>query len=410
MTNEMSSISRLLAALLVLLAWCAFAQPGTLLEIEPTGVLSPAQVDQRTAGRFRSNGESAPNASTSVHTYLVRYTSTWPDGEVAEITAQLFVPEQLAEPAALLVFGPGSTGLVEACAPTLPFVQNGSYGTYNAYTLAFAGDGFISVMPNYMGFFDVGTIQPYFDRVAEGRVLLDAIRATGQALGSLGLTVEELPAFVAGYSQGGHAAFAAADLHEEYASEVSLAGIVGFGPTTIMSSLFQEFTFVAPWVLHSVATFQPGRIDPSSVLAEPYASRLAADAEALCILEAQAYYPASPGRLFRPEFTQALENDALESEFPEIASLFEENDAGLTGHGIPAIVLQGVDDPVVHIESQNRFIARLCKAGSKVRYPNYLRTRHETRYIGFPEAIRWMRAVASGETPPSDCSNLLEQE
>ncbi|MEX2540302.1 MAG: lipase family protein [Trueperaceae bacterium] len=399
-------LSLMLYLLLLALGWSA-AQPGTLLDITSTGSLSAEAVDARVAGRFRSNGESAPAATTSVDTYLIRYNSVWPNGDPAEITAQLFVPVEVAMPESLLVFAPGSTGLVEACAPSRPFVEGGSYGTYNAYTLAFAGQGFAAVMPNYMGFFDVGVIQPYFDRVAEGRALLDAIRASEQALASLGEGRNSLPAFVAGYSQGGHAAFSAADLHAEYAPDTDLAGVVGFGPTTVMSSLFLEFTFVAPWVVYSSLIFEPGRIDPARMLAEPYLSRLASDAERLCILEAQSYYPASPQSLFRPEFTAALRERTLERDYPDVAEWFAENDAGLAGHGLPVIILQGVDDPVVHIDSQNRFVVALCQAGSAVRYPNYLRTRHETRYIGFGTAIDWMRLVASGEsTPADDCADI----
>jgi pimeloyl-ACP methyl ester carboxylesterase len=390
--------------LCLLLAMTAHGQPGALLDMSHSGSLAPGEVDARVAGRFRNNGETPPSAVTGVETYLIRYTSTWPGGEPAEITAQLFVPRRVAEPARLLAFAPGSTGLVEACAPSRPFVETGRYGTYNAYTLAHAGQGLVAVMPNYMGFFDVGVIQPYFHRVAEGRVLLDAIRASGQALDALGLSLQPLPAFVAGYSQGGHAAFAAADLHARYAPEVDLAGVVGFGPTTVMSSLFQEFTFVAPWVLHSVDTFEPDRIDESVLLAEPYLSRLAAGAESVCIAEAQAYYPSSPHQLFRPEFARALAEGTLARDFPDVAALFAEHDAGLSGHGFPAIVLQGVDDPVVHIESQHRFVRQLCAAGSAVRYPNYLRTRHETRYIGFRDALEWMSSLAAGESAPSDCS------
>jgi pimeloyl-ACP methyl ester carboxylesterase len=383
---------------------CAAAQPGVLIDIRGTGTHSPAEVDARVAGRFRNDGETPPAAVTAVDTYLIRYTSIWPDGQPAEVTAQLFVPHEVAAPASLLAFAPGSTGLVEACAPSRSFVDTGVYDTYNAYTLAYAGQGLVAIMPNYMGFFDVGVIQPYFDRVAEGRVLLDALRATDQALAALERPLDPLPAFVAGYSQGGHAAFSAADLHAEYAPETQLAGVLGFGPTTIMSQLFLEFTFVAPWVIYSANWFAPGSLDPARLLVEPYASRLAGDAERLCIIGAQGYYPANPDRLFRPEFSAALREGTLERDFSKVATLFAANDAGLAGHELPAIILQGVDDPVVHIDSQNAFVSRLCRAGSQVRYPNYLRTRHETRYIGFGEAIGWMRQLARGEDAPSDCA------
>ena len=384
----------------------ALAQPGTLLSVTPTGTLSPAAINGITGGRFRNNGGDPLPARYSVESYLVTFESTGLDGEPRTITAQAFVPnfdEPARRPA--FVFGPGSTGLVEACAPSRNYVDARTWDTYNAYTLAYAGQGFVSLMPNYMGFFGVGELQPYFSRVAEGRVMLDAGRAVATLLEDTPVTLNGV--FVGGFSQGGHAAFAAADLAATYAPDVPLRGVVGFGPTTRLDNLFREFTYVAPWVIYSYNTFFGDRIDLTQVLAEPWLDSFVGDAERLCVLGAQAYYPSSPENLFTPAFTEALETNTLADAYPNIFELFEENNAGETAHGIPAIILQGVNDPVVSLESQNDFVRTLCENGSRVRYPNYLRTRHETRYIGFQDAMAWMESVANGEEPPSDC-DLVE--
>ena len=384
----------------------ALAQPGALLSVTPTGTLSPAQINAVTGGRFRNNGADPVGARYSVESYLITLESTGLGGEARTVTAQLFVPN-FGEPARrpLFVFGPGSTGLVEACAPSRGYVDARTWDTYNAYTLAYAGQGFVSVMPNYLGFFDTGIIQPYFSRVAEGRVMLDAARAAAELLTDTSVTLNGV--FVGGFSQGGHAAFAAADLAESYAPDVPLEGVVGFGPTTRLDNLFREFTYAAPWVIYSYNTFFGNRIDLTQVLAEPWLGSFVADAERLCVLGAQSYYPSTPEGLFTPAFTEALQTDTLADAYPDIFELFEENNAGETAHGVPAVILQGVNDPVVSLESQNDFVRTLCANGSRVRYPNYLRTRHETRYIGFEEATAWMESVAEGETPPSDCG-LLE--
>lgn len=383
-----------------------YAQPGTLTGATRTARLQPADVNRLTAGRFSNNGVRGPSAQNDVIIYLITFESTDLDGNSVPITAQLFVPVLSDAQAPLYVFAPGSTGLVEACAPSRPYVQNRGWETYSAYTLAYAGQGFISVMPNYMGFFNDEMLQPYFNRIAEGRVVLDAARASKALLAQEGFNLQSSGTFVGGFSQGGHAAFATADLHADYAPDVNLLGVLGFGPTTQLADLFREFTFVAPLVLHAYNTFFPGQFDPADILAEPYASNLAADAERLCIEGVQGHYPGSPANLYTPAFTDALMNDTLEANFPGLYALFSENNAGLGPHGIPAIILQGVDDPVVTLQSQNRFVSQLCAGGSPVRYPNYLRTRHETRYIGFDEAISWMRALVAGETPPSDCDAL----
>ena len=121
----------------------ALAQPGTLLSVAPTGTLSPAEINGITGGRFRNNGGDPLPARYSVESYLITFQSTGLDGEPRTITAQLFVPN-FDEPARrpLFVFGPGSTGLVEACAPSRSYVDARRWDTYNAYTLAYAGQGF----------------------------------------------------------------------------------------------------------------------------------------------------------------------------------------------------------------------------------------------------------------------------
>jgi acetyl esterase/lipase len=231
--------------------------------------------------------------------------------------------------------------------------------------------------------------------------VLDALRAAAAALDGLERDVRH--AFVSGFSQGGHAAFATADRAASYAPDVPLAGVLGFGPSGQVDVALRAFTFVAPWILFAYDEVYPGRIDPAALLVEPYASRLAADVERQCIAEVQAYYPGTPEGLFEAGLAVSLHADTLEETHPELAALIDANDTGIGEHGLPVIILQGVDDPVAPLEDQHRFVRRLCELGSPVRYPNYLRTRHETRYIGFEEAVSWMRERAAGETPPDDC-------
>ena len=394
---------RLILLILFTLLSFGAAQPGTLREVTLVETLSAAQIDAATGGRFRNDGSDAPGALYDVDSYLVTLDSTGFDGEASVITAQVFVP-RLDEPRPVFVFGAGSTGLVEACAPSRGYAENRSLETYGAYTLAYAGQGFVSVMPNYEGFFDVGKLQPYFVLKSEGQTLLDAARAT-LALGEReGFATTET--FVGGFSQGGHAAFAAADLASDYAPELELSGVIGFGATTDLTALFREFTYVAPWVVYAYDAFFPERIAPSDILLGGYAEQLEADAERFCVGGVQNYYPTDPAALYTPEFAEALAAGELETRFPEIYELFAENDAGLAGHELPALMLQGVDDPVVTFETQTEFVEQLCEAGSPVRYPNYLRTRHETRYIGFAAATEWMNALANGDDAPSDCDAL----
>lgn len=381
----------------------ALAQPGSVIDVELRGTLSTAAVRDQTAGRFRNNGTEPLPVRSAVRSYVLRFETRDATGAATTALAHLFVPEQPVDPGTLLAFAPGSTGLVDACAPSRPYVGGGGFDTYGAYGLAYAGQGIPTVVPNYVGFFDPDALQPYFVADAESHVVLDSLRAAAAALSALDASLTPTHAFAAGFSQGGHAVFAAADRVADDAPDVPLAGVLGFGPSGEVDVVMRAFPFVAPWILLAYEDVYGGTIDAAALLQEPFASRLRADALRWCIAEVQAQYPGNPDALLEPGLASSLRAGTLADTHPELAELISINQTGVQPHGLPVIVLQGVDDPVAPLTDQNRFVARVCDLGSPVRYPNYLRTRHETRYIGFEEALRWMRALVAGESAPDDC-------
>jgi len=395
----------LLAALLGA-ALAASPPPGTVLALEARAEHGAAAIDATVGGRFRADGETAPRARTGVTQYLLRFATTGPDGGPAEAMAQLLVPHAVSDDA-LLAFAPGSTGLDADCGPTAIWLASERVETYGATALAYAGQGLPTVLPDYLASTGGSGLQPYFVATAEATVVLDALRAARQALRAVAPDVTVAHAFAAGFSQGGHAAFAAADRAAVYARDVPLAGVVGFGPSSDLDTLFLHFTHTAPWVVRAYVEAYPGRLDAADVLAEPFLSRLDRDVRRMCVLGAQAAYPEDPAALYAAPFARALAAGTLARDFPAWREAFDRNDVGLRLGGLPVAVLQGVDDPIVPLPAQDAFVARLCGAGSPVRYANYLRTRHETRYIGFADALAWMRAVAAGTPAPDDCPEVL---
>ena len=394
---------------LTLAAAGAQAQPGTVLDVEPRGTFSAAAVRDQTAGRFRNNGAEPLPVRSAVRSYVMRFETRDADGAPATALAHLFVPEEPSDAGTLLAFAPGSTGLVDACAPSRPYVQGGGLETYGAYGLAYAGQGMPTVVPNYVGFFDPSARQPYFVADAEAHVVLDALRAASTALTAMAGELAPTHAFAAGFSQGGHAVFAAADRAAEDAPDVPLAGVIGFGPSGEVEVVMRAFPYVAPWILVAYAEVYGSSIDPVALLQQPFAGRLANDVERLCIAEVQASYPGDPTALLEPSLARSLLDGTLATTHPELAELVDLNRTGVREHALPVIILQGVDDPVAPLADQDRFVERLCELGSAVRYATYLRTRHETRYIGFEEALTWMRAIVAGESAPSDC-DLVPRE
>ncbi len=400
-------MGRRVGALLVVFTFltaCAHGDAGAIVEVELDRSLSRAEIDAELPALFEAVQPPAARYDVDIH-YLDFETMDL-DGSAVSTRAQLFVPLlEEAERVPLYLFAPGSTGLTHGCRMSREHLINVDWGRYRVHGLAHAAQGSIVVMPDYMHSDVIGGIEPYFISIAEARVVLDAVRAARLFL--VGSDYHAQPAsgvFLAGYSQGGHAVFSAADLRDEYAPDVEIAGIIGYGPSTNVENLFREWTVAAPMVIYAYSRFYgEGQFDPARMLADRWLDSLSHDVMTQCIGGIQGFYPLEPGPLFRPEFTEVLLDGRLADEYPDIAELMEENNAGLSGHGIPVLILAGSDDIVVFPKSQTEFVTALCELGSPVRYRIYEGARHDTRQIGFDEAVDWMRARLDDEPPPSDC-------
>ena len=391
----------LLSAALLLLAAPPRAlgqSPGTLLQAIPRPGYTPAQIDALVVPLFE--GFEQPRSRLGVNVYELTYTSTDFDGSIAVIHARLFVPVYDAPvERPVLVFGSGTTGIADACAPSREQPEVRRWGYYRANMLAYAGAGIITVFPDYLGFNDPERPQRYFSRAAEGHVMLDAARAVRRFFERHDSVVRPAEAvFTAGYSQGGHAAFAAADLRPNYAPDVPLAGVIGFAATTDVAALLREGAYYAPYILYTYSRMY-GRdtIDPSRYFEERWARTLEADVERMCVDQFQSYYPFDGRRLYRADFYAALHGGELDWRFPALAAALRDNKSGVSGHGLPALVVQGGDDIIVTTKAQTRFVEELRAAGSEVRYLVFPGVRHrDTRPVGFAASLEWIEARFSG--------------
>lgn len=382
----------------------AAAQPGTLTYVSFRETLTPAQIRQLAAPIYGQYG--VPELAANVDTYDIRYLTTDLDGTLTEVVAQLFVPVYtVPTERPLYVFGSGTTGIADQCAPS----QNDAFGFYRPYMLTYASRGFIGIFPDYLGFNDPSRPQLYFNAQAEAHVLLDAIRAARNFFAAHETVVRLSPhTFVAGYSQGGHAAFAAADRRPEYAPELTITGIIGFGATTNVERLLRDGPYYAPYIVQSFRhTYGDARFNPESILASRWLPTLETVASVQCVSEAQAFYPFDANQIYAPAFREALYGDRLAEAFPEIKEILERHRTGLSGHGIPSLIVQGAQDIIVTNATQRQFVRELCATGAPVDYLELPGVRHRfTRAAGFEASVSWMEALISGQAPPDRCAEF----
>ncbi|TVR92012.1 MAG: hypothetical protein EA428_04470 [Spirochaetaceae bacterium] len=384
--------------------------PGTLLDVELLGSYSPEAIQLENEMLFETAG--VPDPRYEVDHYLLHFQSTDVDGSAARIRAQLFVPRfsDSAE-APVYVFAAGTTGVSEKCAPIKEDPVVNRWGSFRANMLAYAGEGFITLFPEYLGFGDPETPQRYFSKVAEAHVMLDAARAVTAFFEQHDTFARPSDAlFLGGFSQGGHAAHSAADLQAQYAPEIEITGLVGYGQTNDVAMLMREMAYYSPYIIYTYAEiYGRERINPADYLLPKWLPSFEEDIHGLCVEEFQHHYPRDGRELFTKEFYNALHADIegfrLARVFPEMAQALRENRAGFEGHGLPSLVLHGAQDIIVSTAAQERFVAALCRGGSEVQFKILPEARHrDVRPDGFQYSVSWMKHLAEGGTPPNDCT------
>ncbi len=381
--------------------------PGQILDVQEGALFSPDQIRREATLLFE--GFPDPEPALPVATFRLRFRSTDADGSDATVYAQLFVPiPDTRRSLPIMVFGSGTTGIGDHCAPSREQPHLVRWGYYRANMLAYASRGFITIFPDYLGFNDEARPQRYFSKLAEGYAMLDAARAAFQFFETdAGNARPARPArqvFTNGYSQGGHAAFAAADLLQDYAPEVPLVGAIGIGTTNDVARLFREGPPYAPYIMYTYQQlYGSEEIDPSRYLRDEYSGDLDDVVARMCVDTFQRHFPWEAAGLFRPEFRAALFGGTLSERFPALATRIAENNTGLTGHGVPGLILQGTEDWIARTGSQTDFVAALRSSGSAVRYIKMAGISHRhSRAAGFEASVEWMLWLAGGGPPPND--------
>ncbi len=353
-------------------------------------------------------------ARYSVDEYELMMTTEGENGTVYEVRAQMYVPN-IPEPleAPVIVLGAGTTGLVPKCAPTLEDPEVEDWGRFRDYMRTYATQGYILIMPDYVGFQEEQPLQPYYVAEMQGRVALDAARAVynvfgGEPLAGSGLVTPFDAVFVSGYSQGGTTVFAARDIQPEYAPDVPLVGILAFGSVTDQKSHmltrpeFAGYRWVAWEDYYGADT-----VDLDVIFNDLFLPTVRNEATTLCLRQAFEFYPADPTLVYREPFYNALVNDTMAQDFPQHNELLELNSPGFTVSDVEVIILQGEGDETIPPAKMAEFLERYCGLeGNTVTYNEYISTTHfDTREKSYLDTLSWMAAVVRGEETRDDCPN-----
>jgi hypothetical protein len=324
--------------------------------------------------------------------YRIMYLSESVAGEPIVVTGVVTVP--VGEPPTggwpLVTHAHGSTGIADACAPSLSLEGDRLNALEIALLSGWAPARRIAVAStDYEGLGGPGR-HPFLVGESEGRSVLDAALAARQLPGvEIGPTTA-----IAGYSQGGHAALWANQLAPDWTPSLDIVGTMAGAPASELAELMAESRGEAADGLRvltvgGLAAADP-TLDPAEILT-PAGLGVLAQLDAGCTIEPQD--GAAPALLKAP----------LEQTEPW-AGLLEENTPGAVARATPILIIHSQADLNVPIENSASLLTRLCDAGQTVERRVLAEGDHVAAAIpSYEQALDWFEALARGTAPASSC-------
>lgn len=394
------------------------AVPGAIVESTYQETVGMWELGRIVDTFYENYAHPAPRYA--VDEYRLRMTTTDTDGASIEVVAQFFVPRTEApDDMPIYVFGAGSSGLVNKCAPSQEDAAEHNIGSYRAYMLTMATQGYISILPDYAGFNDPDEVQPYYVAEMAGRVLLDAGRAVYNFFDPdadyaipESRTTPTQHVFIAGYSQGGQSVFAAKDMAETYAPELPVAGILGYAPVVNMQNHMIRLPQLAPYRMYAYQDYYgEDKFDLETIFDDHWLPTMEEDVLSMCVFQVAGYYSALPEEMYKPAFLDALMNGTLADDYPSIHHLLEINNPGFVQNDIPALILQGGNDSTIPMDLYRQIVDDYCEAGNHIDSIVYPQATHfDLREVSYEDAIAWMDSIVAGDVPENECDQTAGEE
>ena len=294
-------------------------------------------------------------------TRLVLYTSTTPRGKKSAVSGYVSVPRGKAPKGGwpVITWAHGTTGIADTCAPSRGITS----GPPESFLRTWVAAGYAVAATDYQGLGTPG-IHPYLVGTAEGRSVLDIVRAARQLDSSIGRRM-----IVTGVSQGGQSALFAASLAGRWTPDLKLRGTISYAPGSHLAEqkdLLPALTSpsslsaVAAMILSGAITTSPD-IEPANILTDP-ALALFPQVNRICLpalSQPDSFGGLAPSTLIRDDADTTELDRALEAMNPAVK---------IDG---PILLAQGSADSTAFPFYTDQLNGELEAKGDKVTYMTY---------------------------------------
>jgi hypothetical protein len=334
--------------------------PGDLIRTEPSRlVLEPS-------------GQLGAIMATGTR---IMYRSVDSRGNPVAVTGTYFEPFNPwpgAGPRPLIVYGPGTQGVGDQCAPSRQFNQGIHFAPFLDLTFNYeelmvstmVARGFAIVMTDYQGLGTPG-VHTYVNRVAQANAMLDAGRAAmrlpGTSLDPHG------PMALFGYSQGGGASAAAVELAPDYAPELRIVGAYAGAPPADLAAHVPYtdgslLVGLIGYALNSVMATYPEYAELVRATLTPMGQKLVDDTSRQCLGETVMRFRFKRLQdFFVGEVTQVVSN-------PVFRRLFDDQHLGRYRPSAPVLLLSNRFDPLVPWAPVVQLGRDWCARGADVQF------------------------------------------
>lgn len=343
------------------------ATAGALVRSEPMRLA----VSVRTDGGTRS----LPGTATRI-----MYRTTDAAGAPVASTGTYIEPAARWDgdgPRPLVTLAEGTQGQGDACAPSKTLekalvVDDGAlaigYEIPNVY--AFLAQGIAVVVTDYVGLGTTDRVHGYAVRPEQGHAVLDAARAARQVPGAS--VTASSPVGIYGYSQGGGAAAAAAELAGSYAPDVPVRGTYAGAPPADLRGVLQSIdgsslTAAAGWSLNALMAQDPALAAAVEPRLSDTGRAVLKKLETACVGDAAV----TSGTAFTKTSTWTRDGESLSAlidEVPLAAAAVDAQRIGTMRPDAPVQVLTGTLDDIVQHRQARQLALDWCALGANVTY------------------------------------------
>lgn len=314
-----------------------------------------SDVGQRANGEIVRRSHVGPplGEGLGVNIERILYRSTDTHGEPMTVSGYTMTPQAPwpgPGPRPVIAYAPGTSGMADRCAGSAVLGTVGSSPAVLPLLLA----GYSVAATDYRGLGTPGG-HTYLNRLDAGHALLDVARA--------GVGDTDAPVVVFGYSEGGHAAGAAAELASTYAPDLDVRGsYVGAPPADPSLNVDNlDNSSLAPALLYAVnglANAYPENADALRAQLNP------AGVDALDAAQNWCSTDAAANRTLRSA-DLTVDGRTLGEHLAEepAASLIAENTVGFVAPSAPVLLSQSVSDDTVPIQQSRTLRDRWTAAG-----------------------------------------------